>query len=90
MPGWRCCEPCRPTSGSSAVASRAASTAYGFRTALVLAPVTAASVRGVQLAFSAAVTAAASLAREQMRPQVTEQLDPLAGQLSAYLLEGEE
>jgi hypothetical protein len=40
-----------------------ASTAYGFRTPLVLAPVKAASAGGVQPAVSAAVTAGASLAR---------------------------
>ena len=48
-----------PTAG----ASRAASTAYGLRTPPVFAPAKAASACGVQPAFSAAVTAGASLAR---------------------------
>ena len=45
------------------VDSRAASTEYGFRTPLVSASATAASVRGDQPALSAVVTARASLAR---------------------------
>jgi hypothetical protein len=48
--------------GSSADESRAASTAYGFRTPLVFAPVKAASVCGVHPAFSAVATAGVSLA----------------------------
>lgn len=49
--------------GSSAGDSRAASTAYGFRTPTVLVPVKAASACGVQPASRVVVTAGASLAR---------------------------
>ena len=49
--------------GSSADESRAASTAYGFRTPLVFAPVKAASACCVHPAFSAVATAGVSLAR---------------------------
>ena len=49
--------------GSSADDSRAASTAYGFRTPSVLPPVNAASSVGVHPVFSAVSTTGASLAR---------------------------
>jgi hypothetical protein len=49
--------------GSSADDSRAASTAYGFRTPPVLPPVTAASSVGIQPVFSTVSTTGASLAR---------------------------
>jgi hypothetical protein len=49
--------------GSSAGDSRAASTAYEFRTPVMFPPVKPASLWGVQPEVSAAATAGASLAR---------------------------
>ncbi|MBO0786581.1 MAG: hypothetical protein J2P33_10955 [Actinobacteria bacterium] len=49
--------------GTSAGDSRAASTAYGFRTPVVFAPVADASACGAQPNSSAASTAGVSLAR---------------------------
>src|SRR5690349_17042514 len=49
--------------GNSAADSRAASTAYAFRTPVVLVPMTEANVCGIQPRSRVASTAAASLAR---------------------------